>query len=330
MEFGAGAGYRHRVRLSVRGRAASPKVGIFQEGSHQLVDIPRCAVHHPLINEVVARLKQAIKLTHTPPYADAPHAGLLRAVQVVVERSSETAQVVVVTNSERPEPAEPLLQALAELLGSKLHSLWWNGNPERTNRILGPHFVRRSGEDAVVDQMGGARVYFPPDAFGQANPELASQIVTRIHDWVSPGAKVVELYAGVGAIGLGLAARGFDVLFNELGEGSLRGLERGLRELGLDPAACVVPGPAEAAVGRAAGADVVIVDPPRKGLGPEVVAGLVAARPERLIYLSCGLDSFERDVPELERAFRLERIVAYGLFPFTEHVETLALFRAAP
>jgi tRNA/tmRNA/rRNA uracil-C5-methylase (TrmA/RlmC/RlmD family) len=322
----------------------SPKIGVFQEGSHALVDIPRCVVHHPLINEVTAGVRQAIRATRTPPYSESAHAGVLRAVQVVVERASQTAQVTLVTCSEDPAPAQELLGVTAELLGARLHSLWWNGNPERTNRVLGPHWSKIRGRDTVVDVMGGAEIHFPPDAFGQANPDLAARIVEQIHAWVPEGARVLELYAGVGAIGLGLLAKGCDVIFNEIGPGSLRGLSHGLevalahaeRQPGSDAGssmprprgAHVLPGPAEEFVDRAAAVDVVIVDPPRKGLGPEVVAGLLAARPDRLIYVSCGFEAFEQEALALESAFRLEAVVAYGLFPFTDHVETLALFRA--
>lgn len=341
LETGTGAGYRHRVRLSVRGRVQSPKIGVFQEGSHALVDIPRCVVHHPLVNDVTAGLRQAIRATRTPPYSEAAHAGLLRAVQVVVERSSQTAQVALVTCSNVPDPARDLLDATAELLGTRLHSLWWNGNPDRTNRVLGPHWNKHHGPDAVVDSMGGAEVHFPPDAFGQANPELALRIVDQIHDWVPEGSRVLELYAGVGAIGLGLLRKGCEVTFNEVGPGSLEGLARGLEALAkqessgsVSPSAVprgarVLAGPAEDFVDEAASADVVIVDPPRKGLGPDIVAGLLRARPQRLIYLSCGFDAFEEEALVLAQAFRLESVVAYGLFPFTEHVETLALLRAA-
>lgn len=330
---GAGVGYRHRVRLSVRGRARAPKIGIFREGSHDLVDIPRCVVHHPLINEVVQAVKRAVKVTHTPPYSELAHAGLLRAIQVVIERPTQTAQVVLVANGQRPDELEPLLARLEDDLKGKLHSLWFNGNPERTNRLLGALWHKHCGRDAVEDTMGGVRVFFPPDAFGQANPELAAALVDHVHQWVPGGARVLELYAGVGAIGLGLLAKGCAVQFNELGQGSLRGLTLALAALeqgGPSQAgrANILEGPAEHAVKRCSPADVVIVDPPRKGLGPEVVDALCRNPAERLVYVSCGLDSFEREVGELTRVFRLEKIVAFGLFPFTEHVETLALFRA--
>jgi tRNA/tmRNA/rRNA uracil-C5-methylase (TrmA/RlmC/RlmD family) len=88
----------------------------------------------------------------------------------------------------------------------------------------------------------------------------------------------------------------------------------------------VLPGPAEDAVGRASEADVVIVDPPRKGLGETVCRQLLAATPARLVYLSCGIDSFLREARELARSYSLRAVRAYGLFPYTEHVETLAFF----
>src|SRR4029450_200073 len=92
-------GYRHRARLSVRGRAGSPKVGLFQEGSPRIVDIPRCLVPPPLVNEVAAAVKAAVRRSGAAPYADRAHRGLLRAVQVVVERHTGAAQVVLVRNN---------------------------------------------------------------------------------------------------------------------------------------------------------------------------------------------------------------------------------------
>ncbi len=312
----------------VRGRANAPLVGIFQEGTHDVVDIPRCVVHHPLVNEAAFALKNAIKAARIAPYADASHAGLVRALQVVVERSSQRCQLVVVANAESPSALGPLWDLMQQALGEKVHSLWFNGHTARSNAILGPVWRHIAGPEVIVDEVGGARVYFPPAAFGQANPALMDDIVREIHGWIPRGARVLELYAGVGAIGLGLVRRGERVVFNEIGEGSLAGLERGIAELESVPAGSVsvVPGPAEQAVGRASEADVVIVDPPRKGLGDVVCQELLAKAPARLVYLSCGVDTFLREARDLARAYSLRAVRAYGLFPYTDHVETLALF----
>lgn len=323
-------GHRHRARLAVRGRAGSPKVGLFQEGSHRIVDVPRCLVHHPLVNAVAAAVRDAVRATGTPPYADAPHRGLLRYVQIVVARATATAQVVLVGNDTEPASLAPLADALAARLEGRLHSLWWNGNPARTNTILGPLWHRWRGPDAVVETIGGAPVFFPPGAFGQTNLPLADRVVAQVHAWVPDGARVLELYAGCGAIGLGLAPRVAAIAFNEVAAASLDGLRRGLAAAGHPPHASVLPGAAAEHVARIADADTVIVDPPRKGLDAATLDALCAARPARLVVVSCGLAAFVREAEALRSRGRmaLRALVAFALFPFTEHVETVALFTA--
>ena len=321
-------GWRHRARLMVRGRATSPKVGIFQEGSHRIVDIPRCLVQHPGVNAVATAVKAAIRETGTPPYADAPHRGLVRAIQVVVERGRGRVQVVVVANAERPDATAALTTALASALGDDLHSLWWNGNPARTNTILGPHWERLAGERAVAETIGGARVFFPPAAFGQANLPLADRLVAQVHAWVPDGARVVELYAGCGALGLGLVGRASYVVFNEAAPGGVAGLALGIAALPEERRgrADIRPGPAADCLDVLPGADVVIVDPPRKGVDAAVLARLVEAPPARLVVVSCGLDAFLREADALRVRMALRALVPFALFPHTAHVETAALF----
>jgi len=330
---GPSLGYRRRSRLAVRGRATSPKVGLFQEGSHRLVDIPRCPIHHARVNDVALALRRAIRATATPPYQERTHRGSVRHLQVVVERDGGRAQVVVVGNGDDPEPMRPLLAALAAELGDALQGLWWNGNPARTNVILGPHWAHIEGEAAVVEHIGGARVFFPPAAFGQANLDLADAIVARVAGWVPDGARVVEFHAGTGAIGLGLATRVRSLAMNEVSEAGLSGLALGIDAL---PAAArarvsVLPGDASAHAAAARGADVVIADPPRKGLEPALLAALADAPPLRLVLVSCSVDAFVREARTLHAAgLTVRAIVPYALFPYTEHVETVALFERAP
>lgn len=329
--LGARFGYRVRARLMVRGRAASPKLGLFQEGTHRLADIPRCAVHHPLVNEVAVAARDAVRASGTRPYAERPHTGDLRAVQVVVERPSRSAQVVLVGNAETPAPLEPLAGALAERLGAALQSVWWNGNPARTNTILGPHWHRWRGPEAVRERIGGADVFFPPGAFGQSHLDLADRLVDAVQAQVPAGARVLELYAGCGPIGLGLLARAARVVFVESAPDAVRGLGLGLaaRPAPERERASVVAREAGTAAGLVASADVVIADPPRRGLDAPVLDALAASPPPVLLYVSCGLDSFEAQCARLTAGpLRLAALSVYDLFPNTEHVETLARFEA--
>jgi len=263
-------------------------------------------------------------------YSDGAHAGQVRALQVAVERASQSAQVVLVCNDRTPDAALPLLDLLARRLGARLHSSWWNGNADVTNRILGEAFHRHSGPEVIREQIGGAQVFFPPAAFGQNNLDLFDRIVARIHAGVPPGSHVVELYAGCGAIGLGLARSCASLVFNEINPASLAGLALGSNELPEEQRSRihVVPGPAQRASSEIVPESVVIADPPRKGLDPEVLSVLRERAPRRLLYLSCELGSLLRDVEQLSAGgLLLEEAVGYDAFPYTEHIETLAMFR---
>jgi len=330
LTLGAATGFRHRARLAVRGRSKSPKIGIFQADSHRIVDIPACLVHHPLINRIAGAVKRGIRTTGTKPYADEPHAGDLRNIQIVIERGSQRAQLTLVGNHRDSAPLQPLLDLLARELESDLHSLWWNGNPARSNTILGPHWEQLSGPAAVEETIGGAAVFFPPGAFGQSNLDLADLIVADIRRAIPEGARIAEFYAGCGAIGLGLVARSEAIAFNEIGDASRHGLSLGIERLDkeLRSRTAVRAGAAGDATQLLEGATVVIADPPRRGLDPELLRALCERSPDRFVYLSCGMDSFLGDCATLleKSGLRLRSLSSYALVRHSEHVENLAIF----
>jgi len=330
---GQTSGFRLRARLAIRGRLGSPKLGLFELGTHRVVHIPNCSVQHPLINRVAAVVRRALVEARVTNYSDGAHLGLARYLQVVVERSSQTAQVVIVANSVTPEPLAACLDLIRERLGSALHSLWFNANRERSNTILGPDFVNWCGPESVLEHFGGAAVHYPPGAFGQNNLDMAQNIIEHLRAQIPEGARVTEFYAGVGAIGLSVLARAGEIRMNEVGAHSLRGLELGVAQLDAANRAkvSVVPGPAGAACLAASGSEVVIADPPRKGLDPELAEYLGERPPERFLYVSCGLESFINDTAQLTSRgkLRLRALNAFNLLPFTEHVETVARFERA-
>ncbi len=330
MISGESSGFRHRARLAIRGRLGSPKLGLFELGTHRVVHIPACVVHHPLINQVASVVRRALVDAHVTCYSDAAHAGIARYLQVVVERVSQSAQVVLVANSATCEPLETCFELIRERLGGDLHSLWWNGNRERSNTILGDAWQHVCGPKSVVEHFGGGAVHYPPGAFGQNNLSVAERIIAHVHADVPLGARVCEFYAGVGAIGLSIHERTSALCLNEMSLHSLAGLELGLAELTAAERAkiLVARGAAGEACERAQGAHVVIADPPRKGLDHALTQYLIEHPPERFLYVSCGLESFLSDTRQLvgSGALRLRALSAFNLLPFTEHVETVARF----
>jgi tRNA/tmRNA/rRNA uracil-C5-methylase (TrmA/RlmC/RlmD family) len=311
----------------------SPKIGLFELDTHHVVHVPNCVVHHPLINRVASVVRRALVDTRTTTYSDAAHLGIARYLQVVVERSSQTAQVVLVGNSPTAEPLTECLNLIRDRLGTDLHSLWFNANTQPVNTILGPTFQHWCGPEAVIEHFGGAAIHYPPGAFGQSNLEVAEKIIEHVRAEIPLNARVAELYAGVGAIGLSVLERAGELRLNEVSPQSLHGLQLGLAALDEAERAkvSVVPGTAGSAREIAAGAQVVIADPPRRGLDPELTTVLATQPPERFIYVSCGLDSFLADAQRLTSAgkLRLATLTAFNLMPFTDHVETVARFDRA-
>ena len=245
---GATAGFRLRARLAIRGRVGSPKLGLFELGTHRVVHIPHCSVQHPLINRVADVVRRALVDARVTSYSDKAHLGLARYLQVVVERRSQTAQVVMVANSDSVEPFAGCFDLIRERLGPELHSLWFNSNREHSNVILGPDFHPWCGPGSVVEHFGGAAVHYPPGAFGQNNLDIAQAIIEHVRAQIPEGAIVAEFYAGVGAIGLSVLDRVREIHLNELSPHSLQGLELGMAQL--DPASrakiSLIPGPAGA------------------------------------------------------------------------------------
>ena len=275
-------------------------------------------------------VRRALVEAKVTSYSDAAHLGLARYLQVVVERSSQTAQVVIVANSATPEPLTECVGFIRERLGADLHSLWFNANLERSNSILGPDFHPWCGPASVVERFGGAAVHYPPGAFGQNNLEIAQLIIQHVREQIPLGSDVAEFYAGVGAIGLSILPQVGEIVMNELSQSSLHGLQLGLEQLSAAERAKISLIPGEAAANRLAASDfqTVIADPPRKGLDPELTQQLRNHPPESLIYVSCALESLLRDAAQLTSCgrLRLASLRAFNLMPFTEHVETVARF----
>lgn len=322
-----------RARLAIRGRLGSPKLGLFESGTHRVVHIPSCSVQHPLINRVAAVVRRALVETRVTSYSDKAHMGVARYLQIVVERSTQTAQVVIVANSATAEPLAACFELIRERLDGELHSLWFNANRERSNSILGPDFQHWCGPASVIEQFGGAAVHYPPGAFGQSNLDIAHTIIEHVRAQIPEEARVTEFYAGVGAIGLSVLDRVGEIRLNEVSPHALTGLSLGIAQLDAANRAkiTVVPGPAGIARSAAAGAHMVIADPPRKGLDPQLTEYLREQPPDGFVYVSCGLESFLDDTARLTShgTLRLAALTAFNLLPFTGHVETVARFERA-
>lgn len=321
-------GWRCRAKLAVRGQTIDPHIGLYREGTHNVVDIPFCKVHHPQINRSVELIKRWIIEENIQPYNELSFHGTLRYVQLVVERATGRVQVSLVINGHKQLTKS--FKRLWDMEGPNFwHSLWANYNTNKTNVIFGSEWKLFHGEPLLWETFGRTKVCFQPASFAQANLDLFDKMLKRITDIVPAKSSVVEFYAGVGVIGLCLAhkcSRVHCIEINPLAEACF---QESRAKLGEESHKITFhTGKASDFLDLLRDCDTIIVDPPRKGLDQTLLKSFKSQQgPKKLIYISCGWPSFQKDCDALlEAGWKLVEAAGYLFFPGSDHIETLAVF----
>ncbi len=320
-------GWRTRSKLAVRGNARDPQIGLFKSHSHDVVSIPTCPLHHASINSSYAKIKEAMIRHQIEPYDEHKGSGTLRYLQFAVERKTRNVQLTLVVN-EKKSCVDEFVKQLYRMGG--FHSIWLNFQPFQTNRIFGDEWTHLLGEEYLWEHLGSVECAFHPACFSQANLALFEIVLNRIGEWTLPNAKILELYAGIGAIGLNVVSSTNRVTCVEINPFALQCFELSRQKLSPETRnnISMQVSPSEDLVDLIAENRVVIVDPPRKGLDFKVLEVLCnALAGTQLIYLSCGPRSFQKDAEKLlTYGWRIQNAEAFLFFPGTDHVEVLCTF----
>ncbi|KAL6587395.1 hypothetical protein OROMI_000373 [Orobanche minor] len=270
-------GWRCRAKLAVRGSSLKPLIGLYEVGTHNAVDIPECKAHHPNINAAVNLLKLAMAELNIEPYDEDKGTGELRYVQMAVTTYNTSlpaserykngkVQVALVWNSRNENsPSFEKLNALA--------------NTSTNNIIFGNKWRHLLGERDFWEHVGGIDVSMVPSSFGQANTRAFDALLNKLQKYVPYGASVVDLYAGAGVIGLSLAAtrKCRYVKCVEVNKEAKHSFEMTASRLPADMESSISWHQADTSkepLSWLIGSDVVVVDPPRKGLDPPLLTAL--------------------------------------------------------
>jgi 23S rRNA (uracil1939-C5)-methyltransferase len=275
-------------------------------------------------------VRQLIIEEKLSPYDEQTYIGLLRYLQIVVERRTGRVQLTLVLNQKEMEGPQPWLEKLGDRGEGLWHSLWINGNQLRTNAIFGESWRCYRGEPLLEESFDGTTVYFHPASFAQANLDLFERMIRQIKRSIASSRQLVEYYAGVGVIGLCLVDRFQQVRCCEVSPFAKRCFEQAKLCLTRGQAAKIefVEGLTEQNLSLLDQSQLVIVDPPRKGIDPVTLKALNSSQATELVYVSCGWDSFKRDCQQLlSGGWSLVEAHAFLFFPGSNHLETLALFR---
>ena len=321
-------GYRASAKLVVARKRGKAQVGMYRRGSHDVVDIADCPLHHPLINRVAAVVREEIDRGNISAY-DANHRrGLLRYLLVRVSPSYDKAMVTFVTSERNYREVTHLAKWLQRKV-SEVISVHQNVNASTGNVIFGRETFKVLGTPDLIDQVGDVRLRLGPTSFLQVHHAQAARIYRLVRDWcdLRTGESVLDLYCGVGGISLHLAGKAHQVLGVETVAEAVRHGQANAKMNGFTNCKFVA-GDVEVILGDdfplKGKLGAVVVNPPRSGCSPQVLSAIARLQPRTLVYVSCHPDSLSRDLALLvEQGFRVEQVQPVDMFPQTPHVENV-------
>lgn len=323
-EQGAKDGFRLKVKLAVRGTIGNPHIGLFRPRSHDVIDMCECTAHHSSIKEFLIDFKAALKSSLVQPYDEKTLQGEIRYIQVMTNDLSELGVVLVI------QTYSPAIEKLVALMKKRadVKSLWLNYQTGSTNTIFSSNWQCLSELRFLSHAVLGNRWVFHPGSFCQNNLTFFQKIIEDASCHLGHYDKALDLYSGVGLIGLNLVKHAKFWGFAE--SNSLAGLPflENVKTAHLENYDFFA-GDAKEYLRHHLDADAVIVDPPRKGLEKQIKPLLGQLKKgAKVVYISCGYQSLVRDVKELVLlGFEVEFVKAYDCFAGSQEVEILCVLQ---
>ena len=319
--------YRNKAQYPVASKNGKAYAGFFRAGTHQVVENQRCRI----LPEEADRVKDAVidymNQYRVSAYDELTQKGLVR--HIYVRRGAVSGQILVclVVNGRKLPHIPELLQRLQKIPGFTTLVLAVNTRPG--NAILGDEFLTLHGPGYIEDTLCGLTFRLSPRSFYQVNHHQAQRLYEAAiaQAGITKDDLVLDLYCGVGTITLAMAKAAGKVIGVEVIEQAVRDARENAKRNGIENAEFFCGDAGKAALeleAKGIRPDVIVVDPPRKGLNADTIEALHRMRPRRIVYVSCDPATLARDVALLkERGYRLQNAMAADLFPRCAHVESI-------
>ena len=320
-------GYRNKAQYPVAVKKGRAYAGFFKAGTHEVVENSRCLILPEETDRVKDAVMDYVNQYRVSVYDETAHTGLLR--HIYVRRGAVSGQLLVclAVNGNRIPKPEALIQRLKKLPG--FTTLVLSVNTKKGNAVLGDEFITLYGPGYIEDTLCGLSFRLSPRSFYQVNHHQAQRLYEAAISQaeITKNDTVLDLYCGVGTITLAMASAAGRVIGVEVVPQAVEDARDNARRNGIENAEFFCGDAGQAALALEAQgvrADVVIVDPPRKGLNADTIEALARFSPRRIVYVSCDPATLARDVALLkERGYRLKNALAADLFPRCAHVESI-------
>ena len=325
--------YRNKAQFPVgRDKNGDVVIGFYAGRSHDIIDTESCAIGASVNDQIVAIVRSFIEDNHISTYDEETGRGLVRHILIRVGFTTKEIMVCLVTNGNKLPHSEILIDELVKVDG--MTSICLNVNMENTNRILGDKCITLWGQSYITDYIGDIKYQISPLSFYQVNPVQTNVLYNKALEYadLSGDETVWDMYCGIGTISLFLAQKAKKVYGVEIVPQAIDDARHNAEINGITNAEFFV-GKAEEVVpdiykkgGDGSHADVVVVDPPRKGCDQVLLDTLVHMAPERIVYVSCDPATLARDVKILqEKGYEAKKVAVVDQFCHSGHVETVVL-----
>ncbi len=319
--------YRNKMALVVDHGGGEPVFGFYQARTHALVPIETCPVVLPQLDAAIGGLYAAAR-------APESKAAFARAKHAIVRAGAASGQAVLSLTTDR---AAPEIKDAAPAIARRVRGVAGISNsfePRTANAVLGRKMLYVWGEREMEEVIEGVRYRVSPASFFQVNSEMVGHIFRFLAPGIAQGRKIVDLYCGAGTFAIFFAARGAQVVGVEENPAAVREARENAKINDVGGRVRFVEGRVEGAVANADGkaaladAEIVFLDPPRKGSDEATLDAIAAARVPNVWYLSCNPATLARDLAYLaKRNYALGVVQPFDMFPQTGHVETLVTLR---
>ena len=292
---------------------------------HKVLDVDACLLQPRLGNEILGEVKRYVKESGIPPYGLRSHEGFWRFLMLRHSLSYDTWMVNVVTSQEQT----PWVQPMANLLYEKhenIISVVNNVNTRRASIAVGEHEILLAGEPFIKDRIGRFEFEISANSFFQTNTAGAESLYRIVKDYTGLTGRetVLDLYSGTGTIPIFLADIASEVIGIEISETAVSDAEKNCKKNQVDNCRFIC-GDIKAGLKHIEDKpDVMIVDPPRAGMHPDVVKAVCALAPGRVVYVSCNPATLARDLAMLKADYHVMEIRLVDMFPHTYHIECVA------
>ncbi|MCM3055804.1 23S rRNA (uracil(1939)-C(5))-methyltransferase RlmD [Caldibacillus thermoamylovorans] len=322
--------YRNKAQVPVGERNGRLITGFYKPRTHEIIDTDESVIHMEAINDAIKIVKEICSELGVAAYNEEAHTGVLRHIMARFGRKTDELMIVLITRTEKLPHRKEIVEKIVAALPN-VKSVVHNVNPKRTNVILGERTQVLWGQNVIYDYIGNVKFAISPRSFYQVNPVQTQVLYDKALAYTGLTGEeiVIDAYCGIGTISLFLAQQakkvyGVEVVSEAINDAKKNADLNGITNVKftVGEAETVIPNWAKEGIH----ADVIVVDPPRKGCDAALLKTIIEMKPKRVVYVSCNPATLARDLGILETGgYQTLEVQPVDMFPMTMHVECVVL-----